>query len=463
MQVNEKHKKIILIVLGIVIVLLILLFAIKGCSKKEYEITFDTNGGGNISTTKVQKDGKIVKPADPTKDGYIFDGWYYNDELFDFNTKITDDMILEAKWIKAEAVMGISLDLKELSLKPNSSHTLVVTITPENAQNKKVLWSSSDDDIVTVDENGKLKALKNGKATITVTTEDGKYKATCEVTVTSDIVSVTSVTIKGASEVLVGKTIKLTADIKPNDASDKSVKQKSSDSKIASVDKNGNVKGLKNGKVTITVTTNDGNKTAKKDITIKENSNPNPIPSNPNSGESSNPTPTTPSEVKVTGVSLNKDKLTLNVNDSDNLKATITPSNATNKGLKWQSSNPNVVKVDDNGKVTALSEGTATITVTTVDGNYEANCDVVVSSIYKIELKTQFNDNQLPVGYNVIVYKDGKKFTDYKNVIYKGLEKYDYFLSSEIQKVEKNITLTLKDGKTINLQFTIVNQKGSKE
>ena len=95
---------------------------------------------------------------------------------------------------------------------------------------------------------------------------------------------------------------------------------------------------------------------------------------------------------KVTKVELGKTSLTLDVNESETLTATITPDNASNKNVTWESSNTNVATVDNTGKVTAVSEGTATITVTTADGGKTATCEVTVK----------------PAEHTVTVLTDGK-------------------------------------------------------
>lgn len=84
------------------------------------------------------------------------------------------------------------------------------------------------------------------------------------------------------------------------------------------------------------------------------------------------------SAVLVTGISLDKTNAELKVGDTLNLKASITPDNATNKSVIWKSDNEVVARVDNNGKVTALKEGKATITATTEDGSYSAECKIVV-------------------------------------------------------------------------------------
>ncbi len=84
--------------------------------------------------------------------------------------------------------------------------------------------------------------------------------------------------------------------------------------------------------------------------------------------------------VAVTGVSLNKNSLTLTVGESDTITATVTPSDASNKGVNWASSNPNVASVNESGTITAVSAGTATITVTTQSEKYTASCTVIVKA-----------------------------------------------------------------------------------
>jgi len=83
--------------------------------------------------------------------------------------------------------------------------------------------------------------------------------------------------------------------------------------------------------------------------------------------------------VATTGVTLNKETLSLNTGESETLIATVSPDNATNKTVSWKSSDSTVVTVDNNGKVTAVKKGTATITVTTEDGNFTDTCDVSIA------------------------------------------------------------------------------------
>ena len=140
---------------------------------------------------------------------------------------------------------------------------------PSNSTNKKVKWKSSNKKVATVEKNGKVKGIKKGTTTITVTTVDGKKTAVCKITVKNPV-KVKSVKLnKKTASVKRGKTIKLKATIVPKNATNKEVTWKSSNKKVAAVDMNGKVKGIKEGIATITVTTKDGKKKASCRITVK--------------------------------------------------------------------------------------------------------------------------------------------------------------------------------------------------
>ncbi len=417
---NEKKRNSV----GIVIIALVLVAILTGCSK-EYTVVFNTDGGSNVASLKVEKDGKVTKPSNPTKENYTFDGWYYNGELYDFNTKVTKDIILEARWTLEGKVTGVSLNINELTLKPNGTYNLIVTVSPEDANNKNVKWTSSDSNIVSVSNDGKIKALKKGSATITVTTEDGGYSDKCIVTVTDNIVNVNEVTINGQSTVKVGKTIKLSAVVKPTDASDKSVTWKSSNTAIATVDKNGTVKGIKGGKVTITVTTNDGNKTATKEITVEEDkqtpsSSTTPSETTKPSGSTTPSEQTKPSEsetpkdVKVTEIEIKASKNSVNVNENLTLTAVINPADAKNQEVTWESSDRTKATVSEKGVVTGVSSGKVTITVISKENSSIKNSIVIeVKDVYKVVYTRIRNNNNVITGYKVNVYRNNIAWTGF--------------------------------------------------
>ena len=249
----------------------------------------------------------------------------------------------------------MKLNKTATSIFVGDSETLTATITPENATNQKVTWKSSNAAVATVDAAGKVTAVKAGEATITVTTEDGGKTATCKVTVSNKEVNVTGVTLNKATLTLIeGASETLTATVAPADATNQKVTWKSSNAAVATVDATGKVTAVKAGEATITVTTEDGAKTATCKVTVKA------------------------ATVAVTGVTLNKSALSLIAGASETLTATVAPANATNKKVTWKSSDAAVASVDANGKVTGVKAGEATITVTTEDGGKTATCKVTV-------------------------------------------------------------------------------------
>ena len=254
------------------------------------------------------------------------------------------------------SVAGVSLDKTEIVLVEGSSEKLTATVEPTNATNKNVTWSSDHEAIATVDQNGTVTARRGGQATITVTTADGSKTATCTVRVKIQIGEpVQSVGLNKTELALeVGKTGTLEAKVEPSDATNKNVTWSSSNPEVATVD-NGVVTAVSAGEAIITVTTEDGAKTATCKVTVNA-----------------------PQTVPVTGVTLDKAELTLEKGSTGTLKATVEPQNATNNTVTWSSSNEEVATVA-NGTVTAVSAGEATITVTTEDGAKTATCKVTVT------------------------------------------------------------------------------------
>ena len=256
-------------------------------------------------------------------------------------------------------VNGVTLNPTLLSLFTGGSETLTATVEPGNATNKALTWSTSDNTVATVDENGKVTAVGAGEATITVTTEDGRKTATCIVTVT---VPVTGVKLnKETLELFTDGSETLTATVEPGNATNKNVTWSSSDETIATVDNNGTVTAVGAGEATITVTTEDGCKTATCIVTVT---------------------------VPVTGVTLEPTSLSLFTGDTAPLTATVQPSDATNQNVTWSSDKPEVATVD-NGKVTAVGAGEATITATA--GGITATCVVHVRKPATVEASGSTN------------------------------------------------------------------------
>ena len=247
------------------------------------------------------------------------------------------------------AVSSVSLDKTSVSLNVGESVTLAATVKPDNATNKTVSWSSSNASVASVDASGKVSAVAEGTATITA--KAGDKTATCSVTVTKKVVAVESVTLdKSSLELNEGETATLTATVKPDNASDKTVTWSSSKTSVATVDANGKVTAVAEGNATITAKA--GNKSATCSVTVTKN------------------------VVAVESITLDKSSLELNEGETATLAATVPPDNATNKTVTWTSSSSSIATVDQNGKITAVSEGTATITAKA--GDKTATCSVTV-------------------------------------------------------------------------------------
>ncbi|MCB9498166.1 MAG: Ig domain-containing protein [Erysipelotrichaceae bacterium] len=167
-------------------------------------------------------------------------------------------------------VTGVSLDNATLTVSTASPSTLTATISPSNATNQNVSWSSSNTSVATVN-GGTITGVSVGTSTITVTTEDGSYTDTCLVTVTNDSIAVTGVSLNQNSlSSYVGDSATLTATISPSNATNKNVTWSSSNTSVATVD-DGVISSLAAGTATITITTEDGSYTDSCDLTVSEN------------------------------------------------------------------------------------------------------------------------------------------------------------------------------------------------
>ena len=247
------------------------------------------------------------------------------------------------------AVESISLNTSTLSLEYGQTAQLVATVYPSNAFNKGVHFVSDSTDVATVDDNGNIITVGSGTAIITAITDNGDYIAQCQVTV--------SVKVKGVDldqkdiTINVGNTIALAANINPDVASDKTVVWTSSEPSIATVDKDGVVRGVKTGSTTITAKTNDGGFEASCTVNVIN---------------------------AVMGITISDNSIMLYPNKTKQLKASVTPADADNPNVVWESNDDEVATVSETGLVTAKMPGTATITVKSVDGEYTATCTVTV-------------------------------------------------------------------------------------
>ena len=247
------------------------------------------------------------------------------------------------------AVTSVTLNKTELSLNKGQSETLTAAVKPDDATDKTVAWSSSNTSIVTVDQSGKVIAVNEGSATITA--KAGEKRATCSVTVNKNIISVISISLNTTELSLIkGQAEMLTATIKPDDATDKTITWSSSNIDIATVD-GGKVTAVGGGNATITAKVGDKQATCAVTVTVP-----------------------------VESITLNNTSLTLEEGESVMLTATVLPKDATEKTVIWTSAANSIATVDDSGKVIGIKEGSTTITATTKDGGKKATCSIVVET-----------------------------------------------------------------------------------
>lgn len=261
---------------------------------------------------------------------------------------------------KSVAVTEVRLNKASVTLVEGDTEELMATVMPENATDKGIEWKSSDESVAAVSQTGLVTALKEGSSAITVITNDGGLKATCDVTVNKKVIAVTSVVLGNTELTLVeGEEEKLAVAVTPENATDKSVVWESGNESVATVSQEGLVTAVGEGKATITVKTNDGGFSASCEVTVKKK------------------------VIAVTGVKLSAASMTLREGEKGTLTATVEPANATNKNVEWWTSDLDVVSVTStsggsNGYVEARGAGKATVTVKTEDGEFSASCEITV-------------------------------------------------------------------------------------
>lgn len=237
------------------------------------------------------------------------------------------------------------------TLSKNEEKTLTVTYNPTNTtDNKTVDWESSNPEIVSIDSTGKITGKKGGTAKITATV--GNVKAEKEVKV---VVPIESVSLSGDDSILKGETKRLAATINPEDTTDdKTITWSSDNENVLFVDQNGQIRGIKEGTANVKAVV--AGKETTKQITVNE--------------------------IHINSIAIDGDQeFEMIKNQTKNLSVTINPENTTDdKGVVWKTNNEKVARVDNDGKVTALKEGEATITATV--GTNETSVKINVKEIH---------------------------------------------------------------------------------
>lgn len=291
----------------------------------------------------------------------------------------------ENDYTSATCSITVRAHVESVSIKGEASRTLNIgsilqlypTVLPENAYNKNITWKSSNTSVAVVDAKGIVTAKAAGTTTITVTTEDGSKTATVTITVPQPVTGVTL--DKSTLSLTEGDEATLKATVAPSGA-DQSVTWVSNKPEVATVDDDGKVTAVSAGSATITASSAiSPDKKATCAVTV------------------------TAKVVRVKTVTLTPSAMELLVGESREIAVTISPTNAANKALTWTSSDQSVALVDSYGKVTAKSNGTATVTCTSQDNpDAKGTCQITVSlppvavtsiSLSKTSLTLSFGSN----------------------------------------------------------------------
>ena len=258
--------------------------------------------------------------------------YYKNGETKILRSEDIDSMV----FVKVCRADGVKLNESSVTLPIGGTVQLTATVTPEDAEDKEVTWSSSDESIATVSNEGLVTSISEGKAVITVKTADGGYTAECNVEV--KVYHPESIKLnKSSVDIPLGGTTQLTATIAPDNAENKNVTWSSSDESVATVSNDGLVTSIKEGTTIITVTTEDGGLKAECMVNVKI--------------------------FHAEKVTLDKTSVSLMESGTTQLVATVTPEEAENKNVTWSSSDESIATGSNDGVVTGVGKGTATITV----------------------------------------------------------------------------------------------------
>lgn len=349
--------------------------------------------------------------------------------------------------IKTVAVESVSLDKTEAVLKEKETVKLNATVLPENADNKNVHFTSDNDAVATVDDNGFVTALSSGEAVITVITEDGKKTAKCKITVEKEIIQLKTITITNApAELEKGAQVQLGIKYIPdNTTQSKSVEWKTSDASVAVVSSTGLVTAKKTGTVTITAVSKADSSIQSK-VTIKVLSH-------------------------ITGVTVTGPSGTLYTDTKYKFTAKITPDDTTdNKTVIWSVSDSNIAQIATDGTLSFKKAGTVDV-IATVKAT---SSNTIIKKLTVTGVKRVINVSSVALDKTTVNLKKGETVklnatvapadADNKEVTYassnSAVAKVDNTgLVTALSSGEAVITVTTKDGsKTASCKVAVAKE-----
>lgn len=412
---------------------------ISSTNNGPYMVSDTTYNGGWFSceSAALENQSYIYRPYDSS--------WvdYGKKENKNFRIKAyTDDSD-----IKTVAVESVSLDKTEAVLKENETVKLNATVLPENADNKNVHFTSDNDAVATVDDNGLVTALSSGETVITVITEDGKKTAKCKITVEKEIIQLKTITITNApAELEKGAQVQLGIKYIPdNTTQSKSVEWKTSDASVAVVSSTGLVTAKKTGTVTITAVSKADSSIQSK-VTIKVLSH-------------------------ITDVTVTGPSGTLYTDTKYKFTAKITPDDTTdNKAVIWSVSDSNIAQIATDGTLSFKKAGTVDV-IATVKAT---SSNTIIKKLTVTGVKRVINVRSVALDKTTVNLKKGETVklnatvapadADNKEVTYtssnSAVAKVDNTgLVTAIAPGDAVITVTTKDGsKTASCKVTVAKE-----
>lgn len=283
-----------------------------------------------------------------------------------------------------KTVTGIVINKDFIKMYETYSEKLEVEVKPEGVD-AVLVWTSSNPSVAMVDDTGLVKGISPGIAKIIVSTEDEEIVSSCIVSVLKKEVKEIILDNKEIN-INVGEEANIKATINPSQFQNDPITWTSSDINIASVDENGKVTGISGGIAEIKAELLGGEATSLAYI-----------------------------GTKMTEIKFENNEVTIPKNKKQKLELIITPENAINEEITWESSDKDTVEIDNEGNITAIYEGVATITATTKYSNLKATCEVVVGKeqfevVFKELEKKETKENGDKLGELPTMTKDTYKF-----------------------------------------------------
>jgi len=302
---------------------------------KEVEFTSSEDGVVSVSTSGLLSPNKsgtsTIKVT--TKDGKHYDSF---------------------KIIVTEDVESIEIKNKIKELKVSDRHQIVWEVKPDSADNKNVIFKTSNPAVAQITGTGKVSAIGVGVCEISIETEDGRLKDFFSLRVIKPAESLNI--LNKIKELYVGNNHKLLWEVKPDDAENKEVTLKSSDTTVATIESTGEIRAIKNGKVTISVETLDKKLSDSFELNILQSTG---------------------------SVSIKNKITTIDVGKKHDLDWEVLPVNASNKNVIFSTTPVGIVEVSESGVLNAIKAGTASVTVTTEDGKYTDSFSIEVENVAK--------------------------------------------------------------------------------